>query len=125
MAESTGFGITVSGLPTARLLSVNHGGMSRESIDYSNAASVDGWMEKKPGDIKDPGQLEVEIIFDPADLGAWLALLVAPAATVDVEYPDGVTVSGEAFLTEFEDEAPYDDKMTASATFEFTGEVSA
>jgi hypothetical protein len=126
MSESTGYGNTIdfAGGLIARFMSVNWSGFSREEIDYTNAASPDGYAESKPGDIKKPGSLEVELLFDPADLASWIAAMDADPESVTVTYQDGGSLTCNAYLTEFENEAPHDDKMTASATIVFTGPIT-
>lgn len=131
MARGTGYGITLAlpaGPVDAEIQDVNHGGMSRESIDFTHNQSAPGpdfgWMEKEPGDIVDPGQLELSLSFNPEHLGDWISALTAAKATGTITYKDGTAVSAEMFLVEFGNEAPHNDRMTADATFEITGEIS-
>ena len=46
-----------------------------------------------------------------------------PAATT-LTFSNGNTISGSAALTSFEPSTPLEDKMTARATFSFTGALS-
>lgn len=131
MARGTGFGITLT-LPggveaNAEIQAVNNSGWAREVIDFTHNQSGPGpdfgYMEKQPGSVIDPGDLEIEMSFDPAELVNWQAAMEdQTVGTITVTYLDGTTRSCSGFLYEFEDEAPHDDRMTATATFAKSGQ---
>lgn len=98
-------------------------GLSRETIDVTAHDSPDGWMEFLGG-LKDPGEVSVDINYDPADHDT----LVADFEDDDprnyrIVFPDTgqTTWSFPGIMTGFEPEAPYDDKLAASLTFKVTG----
>ena len=67
-SPSTGFGIQIafaSGF-LARITNVTLPEEAREKIDVSHTLSADNRMEYIMADLVDSGDLEVEIIFDPA-----------------------------------------------------------
>lgn len=98
-------------------------GIKRETIDVTAHDSAEGWMEFVGG-LKDAGEISLDINYDPADHD----VLVTDFDDEDprnyrLVFPDddATTWSFSAILTEFEPEAPYDDKIEASLTFKLTG----
>lgn len=124
----SGFGasITFGSGYCAKITSIEFGGMSREPIDTTNMASTNGWAEYIPSDIKDMGDLTVELLHDKN--AAAKTNLAAAAATITVTYPISTGGSGAAtwacsgFLTNVSVSMPQDDVMTQTASFKFTGE---
>jgi hypothetical protein len=130
-----GYGTTVvfgTSAFSAELLSVDWGGISREAIDVTHmgsgapGAGVFGNMEFIPNDISDPGELTMEIHFNPDTLPP----IDAVAETVTVTFPlfAGDTTpadwEGSGFVTSYEPTVPHDDKMTATMTVKFSGNIT-
>lgn len=91
--------------------------MERPVIDMSDTTSPDGWMEKEPGDLKNPGTLVVQINYDPsAD-----PPIDEPVESITITYSDGSTEVCDGFLSKIEHECPHDNKITGTATIEYSG----
>lgn len=127
-ATDSGYGIAItfsSGF-FAEILNVDWSGMSREAIDTSHATTTNGWMTFIPAGLQDPGELSVEINFDPDDTPP----IDGAAETVTVTFPTpvggmtGATWAASGFMTSFEPSAPIDDRMTATSSIKFSGAVT-
>lgn len=107
----------------ANLTSIEGPGIERETIDVTAHDSEGGWMEFVGG-LKDGGEVEVEVNYDPSQHDTLVADFDDEDPTnYRLVFPDDIatTWSFSAILTEFSPEAPYDDKLVASMTFKVTG----
>lgn len=118
MAIDIGTGTTIA-FPgfSFKVTGVKHSGVSRPSIKTSHLATV-GFDEFMPGDLVDPGMLELEIQYDPA---------LTPPIDGEIQdctitFPEGEEKSGQAFLTDFDADVPLEDLMTGTCKFKCTGE---
>lgn len=119
-----GFGITVtfSSSFVALLRAVRRRGMTREPIDTTHATTTNGWMTFIPSDLKDPGEVEFDLLFKPDTTPP----ITGSAETITITFPvpsglsNGATWANTGFLTSFECEAPYDGLMTATAVCKFS-----
>jgi len=107
--------------PLANVTNISGPGISRTTLDVTAHDSQDGWMEFLGG-LKDPGELSVDINYDPGTHD----VLIADFDDLDprnyqIVFPDGSTWDFPAILTGFEPTAPYDDKLSASLTFKVSG----
>jgi len=97
--------------------------LKRDSIDASNEQISGGWREFIPG-LKDGGEVKFDFNLVPKGT-AYLSLMTELGTqTVSLRrimFPDGSTLTFSAFLTDWEQTAPLDDKMTGTATFKVTG----
>lgn len=129
---ATGIVITFDSGFFAEITSVSWSGISRPSIDVSHmgiAAAGAGDFGNAlflPGDIVDPGELSLELHFNPND-----AIPIASAAeTITITWPlVGVdvtanTFAGSGFMTDFEITGSLEEKMTATATLKMSGAVT-
>lgn len=114
--------------PWGQVTNVTPPGMQRDSIDASHSQSPDQWREFIAG-MKDGGEVSLELTFAPAndtteDIFEEFAL-DGPSATKPrkITFPDGSIWEFSAFVTGFEPEAPFDDKMVATVTLKVTGGV--
>ncbi len=121
-----GYSITItfqSGF-IAELYGVNWDGIARNAIETTHATSAGGWRTFQPSDLLDPGGLNVAIAFDPDDDPP----IDQAAETITVNYPipsggsTAATWACSGFMTEYDNEAPFDDKMTASVVLKFSGQ---
>lgn len=123
----TGFGTTITFQSGwfASVTSAQWGGIKRESIDTTHMASTSGWATFMPSDIKDAGELTVEMLFD-ADT-TFITPIGAAAESVTFTFPietghsTAATWACSGFLTSFEIGVPMDDKMTSTAKIKFSG----
>ena len=96
--------------------------LERETLDVTSHGSPDAWREHIGG-LKDGGEVEIEINYDPREHDALVADLEdEDPRNYKVVWPKSL---GEwefkAILTNFEPEAPHDDKLAASLTFKVSG----
>lgn len=97
---------------------------SAETIDVTTKSS-NGWRESVAS-IKDWGVdcdgLLVE--NDTAYTSLETAYMNGETVTVEVGFPSGTKYSGTAIITDFPIEAPYDDNVTYSVSFQGTGALT-
>ena len=117
---------------TADLLSVDLSGITRESIETSHmgtAAPGAGEIANKtfiPGDLTDPGEISIEIHFNPETTPP----IDAAAEVITITWPlaAGQAVAGtwasSGFMTDFTITDPLEDKMTATATIKLSGPIT-
>lgn len=123
-----GFGTTITFATgfLAKITGVSWGGIAREPKETSHMGTTNGWRTFIPSDLKDPGELTVELQFDKN--AATKTNLDGDPETITVTFPipaggtTAATWACEGFLTSFELSDPMDDVMTASAGIKFTGE---
>lgn len=127
-AVDVGFGTTItfaSGF-MAKITSVSWGGIAREPKETSHMTSTNGWRTFIPSDLKDPGELTVELQFDKN--AATKTNIGGAAETITVTFPvpaggsTAATWACSGFMTSFEMADPMDDVMTATAGLKFSGE---
>ena len=110
----------------AEITNVDWSGLSREDMDISHMGLAAPWMEFQPTDLIDPGELGVELSFDPDDEPPISE--VAENCTVTWPLPAGqsnpATWVCSAYLKNYQAGAPYRGKMTATATLKFSGEIT-
>jgi len=121
---TTGLSITYQSGFFAEIIDFSWSGLARESIDTTNFASSGG-REYTPSTLYDPGELQVELLFDPES--SPVTPITAVAETVTVTYADAApasTMAASGFMTDFEIAGPLEDRMTATATLKLTGAVT-
>ena len=122
MAEiGTGITIAFSSGFFAEVVGLRHTGIERPAIDQSHFGSTNA-RSFRPGDLYDPGELEVELNFAPGTAPPFNGA----AETCTVTHPDSGTSTwaASAFMTGFEYGAPLEDKQTATARLKFSGEIT-
>jgi predicted secreted protein len=108
-------------IAVASITSLSPPGISRNAIDVTAHDSADGWMEFLPG-LKDGGEVSFDINYQPDVHDALLDDLSSNTVqSWQVTFPDGTPWTFDAFLTGFEPDAPYDDKLAASITLKVSG----
>ena len=117
---------------TAELTSVSWSGISRVSLDTSHMGTAApgsgkfGNMTFKPGDLSDPGELQVEFFFNPDTEPP----IDQPAETITVTFPlvTGDTTAAKwaasGFITSYEMTGELENMMTGSMTVKFSGNVT-
>ena len=116
----TGISIQFQSGFLAEILNVSDQGMERASIDASHMGSAQ--MEFLPGQLPNWGQLECEIAFDP-DLKPPIDATDG-IEVVTITYPNGTTWARSGFMTGFQYQAPLEERMTATASIKFTGDLT-
>jgi predicted secreted protein len=125
-----GFGSTITFASSfvGSIRTIDWSGLTRNPLDTTHMGTTNGWMTYLPSDLKDAGELTVEVFFDPSK--DWKTQIGAAAATCTLTFPvptggtTAGTIAGSAFLTSFEVNDPYDDVMTATIKLRFTGELT-
>jgi len=117
---------------TAELLSVDWSGIERPSIPTSHMATAPagaGDMANAtfiPGDITDPGELSIEVHFNPENEPP----IDGPAEVATVTWPlfSGDTVAAKwacsAFVTSLSIADPLEDKMVLSMVLKCSGNIT-
>jgi predicted secreted protein len=103
--------------------SIKGPGIKRDTIDVTAHDSEDAWMEFV-GSLKDGGEVDVDVNYDPSKHDALIADFDDDAPrNYRLVFPDedATTWTIKALLTEFQPEAPYDDKLAASLKFKVSG----
>lgn len=103
----------------AEIVSIDWSGITREAIDSSHFGTS-AWRTFQPADLVDPGELQVEIHFDPDDTPAH----GGAAETCTITWPDTTTWAASAFMTNFEITGEFEGKLTATATLKFSGAIT-
>jgi predicted secreted protein len=110
--------------PIAEATNFSGPGLERDTYDVTTHQSPNRWREFIGG-LKDAGEIEVDVNYDPTVHDTLVADLNDSAPrNYEMAWPtEPETVwSIQAILTGFEPEAPHDDKLAASLTFKITGE---
>lgn len=97
-------------------------GITREALDVTSHQSPNAYMEFVGG-LKDPGEVTVDVRYDPAEHDSLLADFEDPEPrNYRIVWPDPATTTWTfaAIMTGFEPEGPYDDALSASLTFKVT-----
>ena len=116
----------------AQIESASWGGITREIIDVTHLGTTPasggeiGSREYLAGDLSDPGELTLELHFNPN----LQAPIEGDPETITVTYPlvSGDTTSAswsaQGQMTGYDHEIPLEDKMTATATVKITGPIT-
>lgn len=110
---------------SAELLSANIPSASRGSIDTTHAGTTAA-RTFAPTDLIDWGDLEIELNFDPDEEPP----LSGAAETITITWPlpaggsTAATLAGSGFMTGFSISGTLEEKMTASATIKWTGDLT-
>ena len=115
----TGFSVTFSSGFLAEILSGKHTGIERPVIDTTHMGTTTA-RTKIPGSLFDSGRLECELQFDPSTKPP----ILGNAETVTQTHSDGSTWAQSGFLVSFEQETTLEDKATATAVIEFSGDIT-
>lgn len=96
--------------------------LERETMDVTTHGSPDQWREYLGG-LKDGGEVSVDINYDPRQHDVLVADMDDPnPRNYKVVWPSTLgSWSFTAILKGFEPEAPHDDKLAASLTFQVSG----
>lgn len=127
MAVDIGTGATITFGSTAIALiveSIEHSGISRESIDVSHLATTGG-RTMIPGDLYNPGEIVIEGLLEQLLIDEMVTKIGAVAETITVTLPDTGTIAASGFVKEMEYGIPLDDKMTFSMTIQLSDEITA
>ena len=116
---STGASITFSSGFLAQITSINHSGIERPAIDTSHFGTTTA-RTFIVGSLFDAGTLEVGLVFDPDTKMP----ITGAAESVTITYSDGSTWVASGFLTGFTVTAQLEERVEATATLKFTGDIT-
>jgi hypothetical protein len=130
MAVDVGTGTTLTGGTsgwTSPILSIEVSDISRESVETSHLGTTTA-KTFMPGDLYDPGSIELEILFDTDNVSSvGLPPISAAAETWTITFPipsglaTGATAAGSGFLTGWGWSIPLEDRVTGTVTLKMTG----
>lgn len=138
MAKIAAFGTNMyrgtvgGGTKVAQVQNISGPALSADTIDVTHMASTNAWEESVIGVLR-PGEIGMDIIYDPADAthknaGAGLLadFLGRASTTYTLEFPDSATTEWafSAFVTGFVPGAPHDGALTAAVTLKPTGDIT-
>lgn len=112
-------------IPIAEVVSVKPPSLSRDNVDATHSQSPEKWREYIPG-LRDGGEVTLEVNFIPSGLGTQQILSTFNSddqVLSRVTFPDSPPTVWQfsSFITQFEPDAPFDDKMSATVTFKLSG----
>lgn len=110
-----------------RINSISLSGLSRDVIDASHMLTSGG-KEFVASETYDPGELSVEIHFDPT-IRPWTAITNASTnQAVSMYFANGgsstLMWSAFGYMSGFEASVPKDDMMTGTVTIKLNGKIS-
>jgi hypothetical protein len=123
---ATGTSIAFSSSFFAQITKVDWSGIKRKSIETSHmgiAAPSVGTMGNAtsiPGKITDPGELKVEIHFNPDTIPP----IDAAASSCVITFPSTATWTCSAMMTDYSFQGELDGKYVATCTLKFSGNIT-
>lgn len=122
----TGTSITFASGFFARILNIDFDEFQRAALETSHmgiAAPSAGTFGNKtfiPGDLSDPGGIDVEIHLNPDTIPP----IDSAAGAFTITFASGATWAGTGFMTGFKPTVPLEGVMTAKCKLKFTGAVT-
>ena len=126
MAQKTGTGTTclfgTTTTYTPKKVSINGPSQSREALNTSHLGTT-GTMTKTPNDLIDPGEVTMDVFWDPLDTYAPIG---AAAETITITNNDtgAATEAFSGFVTGFETQRQLGSLMTATVTITVAGPIT-
>ena len=123
IATGTTVNFATSGF-TGHLLDVSWDGIERVSVDTSHLGTVD-FRTFIPGELTDPGELSLELAFDPDDTPPFNGA----AEVITVTFPlFALTTPADweanGFMRTFSLGAPLEEKMTATTAIKMSAAIA-
>lgn len=123
----TGFGSTITFQSSliGQIRNITVDGWERPVINTSHMATANNHDTFIPGDLANPGQITVEMLFDVNS--NWKTAMTAAAETVTLTLPiqsghsSAATFACSGFLVSVSKVIPFDDVMTCTAVIQLTG----
>jgi len=122
--ETTGISVTYQSGFLAEILDFSWSGITREAIRTTHAGTT-GAHTYMPASLYDPGEIEVELQFDPEQ--SPVTPIAAAAETVTVTFPDAApasTMAASGFMSSFEITGAIGERMTATARLRLSGAIT-
>ena len=118
--------------PTLQLTNIEKTGTVRNTIDLTHDEITDGYKKFRPESFVDPGTINVTVVMDVQQQEEVYALIndVEPKPFV-IEFPNlGVgtdnplTYEFDAYLVEFGETAPFDEKIEQTMALKLTSAIT-
>jgi len=103
----------------AEVLDVRPPPASRKKIETSHMLTTVAHTNV-PGKLVEWGECEIDLAFDPGQDPP----IDNPASAFTIDYPDGESWSGMAWMSRYEPSVPLEDRMTCTAALQVTGDVT-
>lgn len=124
MSVGTDFKVSFSTLVfTFNILRFRHNGIERAIVEATHNNSPA--MEFEPGNLLNPGRLELEITHDHT---AVPIPLLSPAEDLFIDLGAGIGLprwTVEGFMATYQYEGPLEERIVASATLQLSGVITA
>jgi hypothetical protein len=109
------FGTALAGTAAYKITGVNHGGITRAVADATHMLTLGG-KQFVASEIYDPGELSIEVLFDPS---------IKP---ISIYWANGgnttVMWSAYGFASGFEAGAQMEDMMSGTLTIKLSGSIT-
>lgn len=119
----TGTAVTFSAATgfLANALSVNHSGMEVADVETTTLATTGG-RTYQPGDLMEPGEVEIGLAFDPT-VDPPILTTPSPTGNLVITYPGGAggQWSAAGYMKAFDITAELESRIEATARFKLTG----
>jgi hypothetical protein len=121
------FGTALVGTSGYKITGVNHSGISRAVVDATHMRTVGG-KEFVASEIYDPGELSVEVLFDPSIKPISDLTNVSTTQPLAVYWANGgnstMMWSAYGLASGFEAGAQMEDMMTGTLTIKLSGSIT-
>lgn len=105
----------------AGVTSIEGPGLARTVLDVSAHDSPNAYMEFRGG-MKNPGEVSLAVNYRPSNHDALVDdFEAADPINYRITFPNGATWTFPAVMKEFKPTSPYEDKLTASISFQVSG----
>lgn len=115
------------------VLSIDVSDVSRPSVDTSHLGTTTA-RTFIPGDLYDPGTMEIEYLLDPSTMSTNRPIIDNAAETITLQWAEvtsstatnaaGGKFSASGFATSWSCSTPLEDRITATLGFKFSGAIT-
>lgn len=105
---------------SAEVVDITPPGFSREAIQTTHQETANSSHTFTPADFSDKGELSFTIHFNPDTDPP----IDAVAETITLTFGSGADWAFSGFMTGYEPDAPFNDKMVATVTVKVSGDVT-
>ena len=121
------FGTALASTAAYKITGVNHGGITRAVADATHMLTVGG-KQFVASEIYDPGELSIEVLFDPSIKPISDLTNVSTTQPVSIYWANGgnttVMWSAYGFASGFEAGAQMEDMMSGTLTIKLSGSIT-
>ena len=121
MDQGTGISFAHDSGYFSSIVAFSIAGVNRPAVDVTTYADA-GARIFDPSDVWDPGQVTVQIQFDPATLPSLLAGDAKETGTITWSNAAGTTWAADAFMVDFSVETGMEERNLADCTLQISGD---